>query len=428
MPGFFVDFQCMADACDNDCCRGWRIDIDKNTFNKYKQCQDTDIGEELRKKVLRVKNTENENQYGKIEMNDEGDCPFLNVRGLCSIQLKFGEEMLSNTCRRYPRVINSVDGVPEITAQLSCPTVARAALLPSKPMSFSFMDMNQLWQVQNIFNSSEYLIKPENFNKSENSNSPERSIKPAHSNKLENTIMPELHFTELRKFGISVLQNRAYTVPERLILLGMFFELISGKESNKNIIGLIQATKIQHANIPETKKQLESIGAVPELQLNLLNLISSHKRIDSFFKYRNVYQKVMSGLGITDDDTFNDRILENFIFGTKTYFKPFMAEQSHVIENVLVHEYFKMMMPFGSFQSVWDSYIYLMMIYGLIKFYTIGIACKQESLNTEDILLIVQLIAGEILHNRQLIDQVNVTLRKNGLHTLAYMAVIAADV
>jgi len=410
MPGFFIGFQCMADACENDCCRGWRIDIDKNTFNKYKQCQNTDIGGELRNKVLRVYNTENENQYGKIEMDDAGDCPFLNDPGLCRIQLNFNADMLSNTCQRYPRVINSVDGVLEITAQLSCPTVARAALLPSEPMSFSFMNINQHHQAVNVFNPSEYSNKSRYLGKQ------------GYSGK------PEVHFSELREFGISVLQNRAYTVPERLILLGMFFNLLSENKSGTNIPELIKATKIQHADISETKKQLESIGAVPDLQLNLLNLISSHKRTESFFKYRNMYQQAISGLEITDDDMFNDRILERFLFGTETYFKPFMAEQSHVIENVLVHEYFKMMMPFGNFQSIWDSYIYLMMIYGLIKFYSVGIACKQGSLNTEDVLMIVQLIAREILHNRQLIDQVNATLRKNNLHTLAYMAVIAADV
>jgi lysine-N-methylase len=397
MPGFMKDFRCVAGACDDNCCHDWRLDIDKKTYKKYRQCRDSDLGNELRGKIARVRDAASDCSYAKFVLTQEGNCPFLNEQGLCRIQLTLGEDMLSHTCKNYPRVVHSVDGVLEMSAQLSCPAVTRAVLLPAEPMSFSVIEVNRYWPLQRIFDSSNDVSKRK----------------------------PERYFTELRAFGISILQDRRYTVPERVVLLGMFFHQMMENDDPDLIPSLIAATSRQYEKAMETKQQLAILQAVPGLQIQLLKLISDHKKEASSVKYRDMYRRALLGLGYTAESASEERLLENYMSGMDTYVKPFFSEHGHMLEHVLVHEYFLMMMPFGAFPSIWNAYVYLVMLYGLIKFFMAGVAREQGYLDVQTALTVVQLLAREILHNEQLIQQIIRILHENNLHTLAYMTILA---
>ena len=390
-PGFMKEFCCVAEACDDNCCHGWRVDIDKDTYQAYRQCRDPELGGELRAKTARAGDTADGGRYAKILMTEEGNCPFLSGEGLCRIQRKLGEGMLSRTCRRYPRVVHSIGGVLEMTAQLSCPAVARAALLPPEPMAFSVMASDRDCPPNAVFAP------------------PEQPDKPGH------------YFAELRAFGISVLQNRVYTVPERLVLLGMFLRQLP--ENGALIPSLISAANKQYGKAEETKEQLGIIQAVPGLQIQLLKLIVDHKKKASSLKYQDIYRRALLGLGYTGAS--DGQILNNYLSGIERYVKPFFSGHGHMIEHVLVHEYFLMMMPFGAFPSAWDAYVYLVMLYGMIKFIMAGVAREQGRLDAQTVLSIVQSLTREILHNEQLILQIIRILHENELDTPAYMTILA---
>ena len=36
IPSFYPDFQCRASRCRHSCCKGWEIDIDEDTAEKYR--------------------------------------------------------------------------------------------------------------------------------------------------------------------------------------------------------------------------------------------------------------------------------------------------------------------------------------------------------------------------------------------------------
>ena len=395
MPDFIRKFRCVADACDDNCCHGWKVYVDKATFQKYRSCGDMDFGNELREKTARIHDAATGSQYAEFVMSKDGNCPFFNDKGLCRIQLVMDEDMLPLTCKRYPHIINSIDGVLEVTAQLSCPVITRAVMTPAEPMSFSFASLDRHLPLNNSFNPSEQL----------------------------NNEKPERFFTELRKFGISILQNRAYTVPERLVLLGVFFNQLSEEGDSNNIPLLIENTRKQHGNVSETKQQLSIIQAVPSVQIKLLKLISDHKNKASSNKYQDIQQSALRGLGYIAGAS-EEQILDNYISGIELYVKPFFSEHGHMIENVLVYEYFLMMMPFGSFETVLDAYAYLIVLYGLIKFFMAGVAREKGYMDVQITQSIVQSIAREILHNEHLIKQVIHTMQKNDLFTLAYMTIL----
>ena len=36
IPKYMTQFKCIGGACEDNCCIGWDVDIDKNTYLKYK--------------------------------------------------------------------------------------------------------------------------------------------------------------------------------------------------------------------------------------------------------------------------------------------------------------------------------------------------------------------------------------------------------
>lgn len=42
-PVYFEEFKCIGGKCEDSCCIGWNIDIDKVTFKRYFKVQDPEM-------------------------------------------------------------------------------------------------------------------------------------------------------------------------------------------------------------------------------------------------------------------------------------------------------------------------------------------------------------------------------------------------
>ena len=119
IPDYYDEFTCIADACEDTCCAGWQIVIDKESLQKYKR-----IRSNFRKRMLR-----SVNWFGSTFRQDKDKrCAFLNENNLCDLYLAQGEDGFCKTCREYPRHTEEFEGVREITLSLSCPEVARIVM------------------------------------------------------------------------------------------------------------------------------------------------------------------------------------------------------------------------------------------------------------------------------------------------------------
>ena len=83
-------FNCIADKCKHNCCKGWQIAVDKKTADKYLS---------LANENNRFKNCL-DGQFFKI---NNGNCPFLDGDNLCHVIKNYGEKSLSKTCKTHPR-------------------------------------------------------------------------------------------------------------------------------------------------------------------------------------------------------------------------------------------------------------------------------------------------------------------------------------
>lgn len=92
-PRYFKEFKCIGGNCEDSCCIGWDIDIDKVTFKQYYKIQDKEM------KRMFQKNVHNNDfctscdvDYGKVKLKADKRCPFLDEENYCIIYSKIGEE------------------------------------------------------------------------------------------------------------------------------------------------------------------------------------------------------------------------------------------------------------------------------------------------------------------------------------------------
>ena len=127
IPDYYKEFTCIADKCEDTCCAGWKIVIDKKSLNKYKHVKGK-FRFTMLKSVDWIR--------GIFRQDKEKRCAFLNDCNLCEMYANLGEKSLCKTCRLYPRHVEEFEDVREITLSVSCPEVARILMEKKKPVRF----------------------------------------------------------------------------------------------------------------------------------------------------------------------------------------------------------------------------------------------------------------------------------------------------
>jgi lysine-N-methylase len=161
-PDYYDNFKCTASSCKHNCCIGWEIDIDDETFEKYRK-----IKGELGKKL---KNNITKKPYSHFKLTSEERCPFLNEDNLCELIIYGGEQLLCQICSDHPRFYNFVSDHIEEGIGLCCEQAARIILSKTEPV---------------------VLI-------------------------AEGGKMPTDDFTELRADIFEIIQDRSYSLPQRI--------------------------------------------------------------------------------------------------------------------------------------------------------------------------------------------------------------------
>ena len=116
-PDYYKKFVCIADKCVHNCCIGWEIDIDDDTYKYYKTVSGA-IGKKLKSNI-----SETDTTHFILDKNDR--CPFLNQNNLCEIILDLGEDKLCDICSDHPRFRNFFTNRTEIGLGLCCEAAAK---------------------------------------------------------------------------------------------------------------------------------------------------------------------------------------------------------------------------------------------------------------------------------------------------------------
>ncbi len=151
-------FKCIADKCEFTCCKGWEINIDNSTYNKWKN-------ENLDYLLEKVEVKDKKEVYFINKENHE-DCPFLDKQGLCDIVKNHGEEYLSLTCHTFPRIENVFDDRRELSLSCSCKEVVEIISNLNKKINLSlenYIRINDDLSELRIREALIYIMQQENI-------------------------------------------------------------------------------------------------------------------------------------------------------------------------------------------------------------------------------------------------------------------------
>lgn len=112
---FYDSFVCTASDCPFTCCQEWAIAVDDATYACWEKRLKLDV-------AATVTRQRSGSGY-QIALNTRRECPYLTNDHLCSLVIRHGEDVLSDTCARFPREIHEFANRTEKTLVSCCPEV-----------------------------------------------------------------------------------------------------------------------------------------------------------------------------------------------------------------------------------------------------------------------------------------------------------------
>ncbi len=411
-PQSYHAFRCIGADCEDTCCVGWIVNVDKSTYEAYQRCDDPELGPRLHQLVTINTPSVSDDNYARINLDGPG-CPFLS-EGLCGIQNKLGEEFLPIMCSAYPRVMNMVDDVLQRSLDLSCPEAARIILLDPNPMEFDEDEGPP--HDPRLANLS--VLRTQN----------------GKSNK------PYQHFREIREFVIRLLQYRAFPLWKRLMILGSVCDQLqemAGKGRQEQTPEFLEACrdaierdllgKAMNAHRPQPAAQLELV----------LELIVG--RIGSDFttpRLLGCYQKFMQSMDWTVESSMND-IGRRYAAGHSQYYAPFLERHQHMLEHYLVSYVHRTLFPLGPQESsrglavhhiahsISEQCLLLLAHYAIIQTLLVGMAAfHQAEFGTGEAILVIQSFTKAFEHSPSFPERALKILAEKGVKSCAALAIL----
>ena len=117
-PAYYETFVCMADRCPRTCCQEWKIYVDEKTEKQWENL--TPPQEVMPQKTALSDYIVNKEGSRVIHLDQAQRCPFLNGKKLCSLVCTYGDMVLSETCRVFPREVHVFEDHEEETLLSGC--------------------------------------------------------------------------------------------------------------------------------------------------------------------------------------------------------------------------------------------------------------------------------------------------------------------
>lgn len=402
-PQYVKNFHCIGSDCEDSCCSGWDVLIDKDTYKKYRECTDKELRSQMSKNITRTRNAiANDDGYAKIKLKSDGSCPFLDENKLCYIQKKIGEENLSLTCATYPRIGNKVDGKIEKALTMSCPEALRVALFQPDIMEFDEIeeDISTRNIIESVINTAETKFVKQ----------------------------PEKYFWDLRIFTINVLQNREYFLWQRLVILGMFYKKINQLIADDQLNDIKKSIGQYTSMIEEGlfRKNLDEIPVNHIIQMAVMKFLVE-TRVSAGIKnqtFLDCCNEFLQGIGYSSELDIEESIVR-YNQSYNEYYQPYMEKHSYIMENYMVNYVFKKLFPFSGEKYIFDNYVMMIAHYAMIKMLLIGMAgFHKDKFDKAQVARLIQSFAKVIEHNKGYLKSVVDFFHNNQLNSMPYMCIL----
>ncbi|MDI9218420.1 flagellin lysine-N-methylase [Clostridium tertium] len=340
----YEKFKCTADKCKFTCCKGWDINVDTNTYNKWREKDDLNY---LLDNVKLIKSN-GENSY-LIKKETKGACPLLSNEGLCNIVINHGDENLSLTCKNFPRIENEFEDVRELTLSCSCPEVVNI-----------ISDMKEKTYIE----SNDSL-----------------------------SYVEDLGCLKIRESLVNIIQKDEIRIEDKLILsYNMLFNMFDSDDlTYDNLIEFLDKYKSRNYIKEELNKikdyeNKESIKYLKEINSLFIDIIENYRNVSIFKEALNDIYKFTKETNIEK------------IFKDWNDFKGLFKEYDKLIENCIVSKVFSSCVSEDleemiiSFEMIILEYLFIR--HAIFLRYCINIKENISSQDVKDYIVIFSRIIG----------------------------------
>jgi lysine-N-methylase len=403
VPDYVLDFKC---ACCTECCKRWRIIIDKQAVEKYEKLASTDeelfalLAGGLKKDKSGQGMVQLENRLSRTTVQDGGEerevaavdaaiCPFLGADGLCVIQRKYGAEALSDTCKIFPRSIFLTERGYEMSLTYACATAAQtlknrnSVEFHQNPAGYGFFELyEQYGKIGGV---------------------------------LDRMKAGKTNYFDVEELLIDIMQFREMDVETRLVLAG----IIINKLKDGDIPGIRKYLQNLDADLIG---QLKSIPSQPGFMMKLVK-----EAVDKRLLIRGISEKDMNRLlvlaygqlKLLDEATVPEEKVQRFLDQYNELYKPFTGDISHVYENYFVNFIFSKKFYTYKYR---DTFFLMVFFYVLIRFFAVCVCMAEERNVDEDTVVeVISAVERSIGHNKTYYEDVLRLVKKGDYHRLPYV-------
>lgn len=400
-PNYMESFQCIGSDCEENCCHGWRVTIDKQTFKKYRTIEIRELNDKMKSVVVLSDSSNNAHDHAHIKLNDKGACPFLDEKSLCEIQGKLGSDYLSKTCQTYPRNYIYKNDAISLYASLSCPEAARKALLAPDAMdpirlTLPFPNASAVHFVSGVrfTETSTDILNP-----------------------LSDYIYDAACF---------MVRFASFSSSQAMIVLGLMVQKMDQfiKEQTPEVARasiierLIQFTSADYLAQAGAFAKTIVVDRSKQIMLlrGVLNLYFTKNAPRS--SYKQTIFDAMEGLQFDENDLTGSEL--RYSEADEKWFTPFDDAHPHFLKNYLLNDLGKNIFPLGKGRGLETEFMDLAIRYSLVKMTLVGIAAlKKDQFGEADYVRVIYTFSRNIEHNAKFIPEILSLLEQEGLRNIA---------
>jgi lysine-N-methylase len=394
-PRYAAQFQCIGPRCEDNCCTGWRVTIDRKTYAAYKASGHAALKTRFEEAVTRQRSGQTDSRYGLIgQQQASGECVFLEDR-LCAVQRELGPDLLSNTCAEYPRVSRRAGAGVEQALTLSCPEAARLALLPPRAM--------------------EFVVQPTLLRK--------EAIDAA----VQRKGWADAQLVAVRDFCLQLMLTEALELWQRLAVLGLFCEKLDALEKLQRGAGVPALIDEFTRLVAEgsLSSELAAVQPFHEIQAHVFfGLWLGRARARYSPHQEQVRREVLRGLGADAGEGADAAsgarsvpasvVTSHYTRGVHRLSET-LAGMPHLLQNYLVNEMFREFFPFSA-RGAFDHYQELLVRFGMVRL-LLAARCNaagDEAVSAAALADTVQVFCRRFQHDATFATQLSQVLRNAG--------------
>lgn len=400
---YYDEFSCTGPECEDSCCKHWQIFLTKR---EYLDCKRMDCSPRLKAIIdsaFKRTKSDSDFHYAKMDLKEDGSCPFLDEDRLCILQKEKGESVLTVVCNTFPRNWSEI-GRDAVIFTLSPTCYHVVELLMKHPegliLTEGEYDGKNKWINRNIFSGAGISAEAKTYP----------------------------YIWSIKTAQLDILQNRDFTISERLLILGYYTkkacEYLESSPEKLGQLGEMMLDRELCMKIADSLKTSQTDVQANAKSNDILFKMTAHARstepVHHLTKLLNViadsvelrYEKNEDGTGY---NVFwnNDAYVKNCDMYNKIE-----KERPHMIENVLVSLAFAELSKDG--EALWADYFSLAVLY---NFFKIGIAAfLPENYTDKELAMAVTKIVKILINPGTAKKIVMRDFAQNGVNSLSYVA------